>query len=96
MKKAYLICFFLSFYLCAVGVVFRDWLNILDKLLVFSGVALFLFAFWQHCTGKALRCTNCNAIIRSGHIRTIVKQKEEIVQCENCGSLVRVHYPREL
>ena len=96
MKKAYWVCYIIALALCLVGILCRDWLNILDKVFVLLGVALFLFGFVKHCISKAPRCPNCNAIIYSGHIRTIVRQKDGMVPCEKCGSLVRVnHFKRQ-
>lgn len=92
MKKAYWICYILSLCFCVIGIVFRNWLNILDIIFVLLGVALLLFAFMQHCISKAQRCPNCNAIIYSGHIRTIARQKNGVVPCENCGNLVCVNH----
>ena len=94
MKKAYWVCYIISFALCLVGILCRDWLNILDKVFVLVGVPLFLFAFVKHCISKAPRCPNCNAIIYSGHIRTIVRQKDGMMPCEKCGSLVRIMYSK--
>ena len=94
MKKAYLVCYVISLALCLVGILCRDWLNVLDKVLVLSGVALFLLAFMKHCISKAPKCPNCNAVIYSGHIRTIARQKDGLVPCEKCGSLVCVDYTK--
>ncbi len=90
MKKEHIICFVLSVCFVAVGIVFRAVLNVLDIILVLLGVSLFLITFWRVCVSKAPRCPNCSAIIHSGHIRTIARQKDGIIQCEKCGSLVRV------
>lgn len=95
MKKVYWMCYILSLVLCLVGILCRDWLNILDKVFVLLSVALFLFTFLKHCTSLAPRCPNCNAIIYSGHIRTIKRQKDGIVPCEKCGSLVRVIHSKQ-
>lgn len=92
MKKEHIICLVLSVCFIAVGIVFRAVLNVLDIILVLLGVGLFLFSFLRLCISKALRCPNCSAIIHSGHIRTIARQKDGIIQCEKCGSLVTVDY----
>ena len=90
MKKAYIVGYILSACFCMTGIVFRDRLNVLDMILVLLGIALFLFAFARHCISKALRCPNCNATIHTGHIRTITGQQDGTIQCEKCGTLVRV------
>lgn len=92
MKKLYWLGYSLSLVLCLVGIAFHNWLIVLDKIFVILGVALFLFALLKHCISKAQRCPNCNAIIYRGHIRTIAKQKDGIVPCEKCGSLVCVNH----
>ena len=92
MKKVYWLCYIMSLALCLVGILCRDWLDILDKICVLLGVALFLFAFVKHCISKAPRCPNCNAMIYSGHIRNIFRQKNGMVPCYKCGSLVRVSH----
>ncbi len=94
MKKSHWLCFVLALILCAVGIGCRNCLIVLDKVFVILGVALFLFVFVKHCFSKAQRCPNCNAIIYSGHIRTITSQKDGIVPCEKCGSLVRVNHSK--
>ena len=96
MKKSYLICYIVSMFLFLVGIFCRDCLDILDKVFVVLGVVLFLFGFVKHCISVAPRCSNCNAIIYSGHIRNIKRQKDGTVPCEKCGSLVRVnHFKRQ-
>lgn len=95
MKKAYWICYILSVVLCIIGIFCRDWLNILDKVFVLLGVGLFLFTLVKHCISMAPRCPNCNAIIYSGHIRNIKRQKDGIVPCEKCGSLVCAIYSEQ-
>ena len=92
MKKVYWVCYIISLALCLVGILCRDWLNILDKSLVLLGVALFLFAFVKHCISMAPKCPNCNATIYSGHIRNIKRQKDGMIPCEKCGSLVRINH----
>ena len=82
----------LAVILCAIGIGCRHWLAVLDKVLVFAGIAVFLLTFTRHCISKAKRCPNCNAIIYTGHIGTIAKQKDGMISCEKCGSLVCVDY----
>lgn len=96
MKKGYWICYLLSVCFCVAGILCRDRLNVLDIALVILGIVLFLLAFGKHCISKAQRCPNCNAIIYRGHIRIIVGQKDGLVPCEKCGTLVRVKesYPK--
>lgn len=94
MKKAYWVCYIIALVLCFVGILCRNWLDILDKAFVLLGVALFLFAFVKHCISKAQRCPNCNAIIYSGYIRTIARQKDGMMPCEKCGSLVCVNHSK--
>lgn len=94
MKKAYWIYYALSLCLCIVGIACRDRLNILDKLLVLLGAALFLITFARHCISKALRCPNCNTVIYTGHIRTVLRQQDGLVKCDKCGSLVRVKHSK--
>ena len=43
----------------------------------------------------AQRCPNCNAIIYSGSIRTLARQKDGLVRCEKCGTLVRVIHSQQ-
>lgn len=92
MKQSLWIWYLLSLCFVMIGIVFHTWLNVLDILLVFSGVALFLFTFWRHCISKAKRCPNCNAVIHSGHVRTISRQENGMIRCETCGSLVCVNH----
>lgn len=92
MKKTYLIGYLVSFCLCMISIIFRNHLNILDKVFVFLAVALFLFTFLRYCTSKAPRCPNCNAVIYSGHIRNVARQRDGVIPCEKCGSLVRVNH----
>ncbi len=92
MKKHIWICYVASICFCVAGAVFRDRFNVADILFMVSGVVLFLVAFACHCMSMAKRCPNCNAIIHTGHIRTIVRQKNGMIKCEKCGSLVRVKY----
>ena len=92
MKRVYWMCYILSFALCVIGILCRDWLDILDKVFVIVGIALFLFTFARYSIGKAQRCPNCNAIIYKGHIRTVKRQQNGIVSCEKCGSLVCVDH----
>ena len=94
MKRSYLLCYILALILCAAGIGCRNWMTVLDKVLVILGIALFLFVFAKHCFSKAQRCPNCKAVIYSGHIRTITSQKDGVVQCEKCGSLVRVNHSK--
>lgn len=94
MKKEYWIWYVLSIILCGIGVFCREWMNVLDKVFVLLGVALFLFGFVKHCISMAPRCPNCNAIIYSGHIRNIIRQKDGTVPCEKCGSLVCVDHSK--
>ena len=95
MKKAYWVCYIIALALCLIGILSRDWLNILDKAFVLLGVALFLFAFVKHCIGKAPKCPNCNTVIYSGYIRTIARQKDGLVPCEKCGSLVCANHSKQ-
>ena len=95
MKKVYWVCYIISLTLCVIGLFCRDWLNILDKAFVLLGVALFLVGFVMHCISKAPRCPHCNAMIYSGHIRNIIRQKNGMVPCYKCGSLVRVNHSRQ-
>ena len=95
MKKAYIAGYILSVCFCVTGIVFRDRLNVLDILLVFLGVALFLFTFSRHCFSKAQRCPNCGAMIYRGHIRMIIRQQNGTVQCEKCGALVCVNHSEQ-
>ena len=95
MKKAYCFNYLLSLCLCVMGIVFRNQLDFLDKIFVLLGVALFLFTFVRHCDSKAPRCPNCNAVIYSGHIRNIARQRDGVVPCEKCGSLVRVNHSKQ-
>lgn len=92
MKKVHWICYLLALVLCLVGLLCHGWLNILDKVCVLLGVALFLFAFVKHCISKARRCPNCNTLIYSGHIRNIARQKNGMVPCYKCGSLICVNH----
>ena len=92
MKKVYWVCYIISITLCLVGIFCRNWMNILDKVCVILGVALFLFTFVRHCISKAPRCPNCNTMIYNGHIRNVVRQKDGMVPCYKCGSLVRVNH----
>ena len=95
MRKAYWVCYIISLALCLIGILCRDCLNILDKAFMLLGVALFLFTFTKHCISKAPRCPNCNTLIYSGHIRNIIRQKNGMVPCYKCGSLVRVNHSRQ-
>ena len=92
MKKAYWLYYILSICCIAAGILLRDFSNALDLLLTLLGVALLLFTFARHCLSKAQRCPKCNAVIYSGHIRTIVRQKNGMIQCEKCGCLVCVNH----
>lgn len=94
MKKVYWVCYIIALALCLAGILCRDLLIILDKAFVLFGVALFLFAFIKHCISKAPRCPNCNTMIYNGHIRNIVRQKDGMVPCYKCGSLVCVNYSK--
>jgi len=93
-RKGYWACYALSFCLLLSGIIFRDRLILLDKVFVLLGAGLFLLVFVRHCVSRAPRCPNCNAVIFSGHIRTIARQKDGRVPCEKCGSLVRVKHSR--
>ena len=90
MKKVHLMGFVLSACFVALGVIFYSWLKVLDIILILLGIALFLVTFWEFSVSKAQRCPNCNGVIYTGHIRTIARQKDGVVQCEKCGTLVRV------
>lgn len=92
MKKVHLLCFAAAFGFVVIGAVFRDWLHVLDIVFILLGVALFLLTFWRLCIGRAQRCPNCNAVIHSGHIRTIAGQENGMIPCETCGSLVCVNH----
>ena len=92
MKRSYRICYILSLALCIIGILCRDWLDILDKVFAIAGVVLFLFTFARHSVSMAQRCPNCNAIIYKGHIRTVKRQQNGVVPCEKCGSLVCVDH----
>ena len=95
MKKAYWVCHIISLALCLIGILCRDWLNILDKVFVLLGVTLILFTFVKQCISKAPRCPNCNTLIYSGHIRNIIRQKNGMVSCYKCGSLVCVNHSKQ-
>jgi len=94
MKKAYIAGYILSVCFCVTGIGFRDRLTVLDILLVLLGVAVFLLTFVRHCFSKAKRCPNCGAMIHTGHIRTISRQQDGTIQCEKCGTLVRVNHSK--
>ena len=90
MKKHHWLWYGVSVCMIAVALLLRDQLRILDSILVFSGTALFLATFWGHCIRKAQRCPNCGTVIYTGHIRTIAKQRDGLIPCEKCGTLVLV------
>lgn len=92
MKQSYRRGYLLSACFVIAGIVFHAWLHLLDILLIVSGIVLFLLTFWRHCISRAKRCPNCNAVIHSGHIRTIAGQENGMVRCERCGSLVCVNH----
>jgi len=94
-KKKQWLWYVLSACMIGVGILFRDTWMFLDILLILSGIILFLYIWGWHCIKNAQRCPNCNAIIYGSHIRTMVRQKNGILSCEKCGSLVDVHRFRE-
>lgn len=94
MKKGNAALFALSLCCIAAGVALHDRLHEASALLIVPGVALFLFALLRFCLSRAPRCPKCGAVIYRGHIRTIARQRDGLVPCEQCGTLVQIAQPR--
>ena len=90
MKKKYRLHYIFSLVLCLRGLLSYSLSGMINIVFILLGIVWFLITFIRHCISMAQRCPNCNAIIYSGHIRTIARQKDGLVCCEKCGTLVRV------
>ena len=94
MRKTQWICYILS--LCSIvpAIFLRDYLNVLDKILVITGVVLFLTAYGIQSIRNARRCPNCKAVLYGG-LRQMLRTKDGIYQCEKCGSLISNRPPEK-
>lgn len=95
MRKIQWVCYILSLCSIVAAILLRDYLDVLDILLMIVGIAIFLTALGIQSIRNARRCPNCNAIIYGGHIRTIIRTKDGIYPCEKCGSLISVKPPEK-